>query len=297
MKPITPILTFLLLSSICFGQDFGSEFLKYCLEGDESKQLKILEKWEKADPNNPELFTSYFNYYFSQSRQEFVSLTTDQPDGESLSLQDSTGKTAGFLGSQISYNQETLKKAFDKIEQGIKLYPNRLDMRFGKIYAQGQLEDWENFTDEIVRTIRYSSENKNQWVWTNNEKKKDGKEILLSSLQDYQLSLYNTGDDKLLINMRTIAEEILKYYPNHVASLSNLSITYLLTGEYEKGIEPLLRAEKLDPTDAIVLSNIAQGYKLKGEKEKAIQYYKKAIKHGDEQTAAYSRQQIAELEK
>lgn len=297
MKPILTLLIFSLLSGVCPGQDFKAEFFKYFHEGDSSKQLETLKKWEKADPKNPELFTSYFNYYFSQSKQEFVSLTTSQPEGESLSLQDSTGKTAGFLGSQISYNEQTLKKAFDKIDEGIRIYPNRLDMRFGKIYVQGQLEDWEGFTNEIVKAIRYSSENNNQWSWTNNEKKTNGKDIFLSSLQDYQLSLYNTGDDNLLLNMRTIAEETLKYYPDHVESLSNLSITYLLTGEYDKGIEPLLKAEKIDPTDAIVLSNIAQGYKLKGDKETAIKYYKKTIKYADEETAAYARQQIEELKK
>lgn len=111
------------------------------------------------------------------------------------------------------------------------------------------------------------------------------------------MTLYNTEDDDLLINMRTIAEEILKYYPNHIESLSNISITYLLTGEYDNGIEPLLRAEKLDPTDAIVLSNIAQGYKLKKDKVMAIKYYKRAAEHGDERTAQYAKEQIEQLQK
>jgi tetratricopeptide (TPR) repeat protein len=97
--------------------------------------------------------------------------------------------------------------------------------------------------------------------------------------------------------MRTIAQEILKYYPNHIESLSNLSITYLLTGEYNKGIEPLLKAEKIDPKDAIVLGNIAQGYKLKGDKETEIEYYEKVIKYGDERSIAYAKQQIQELKK
>ena len=47
--------------------------------------------------------------------------------------------------------------------------------------------------------------------------------------------------------MRKIANKVLEIYPNHIESLSNLSITYLLTGEYDKGIEPLLQAEKINP--------------------------------------------------
>lgn len=297
MKQILNLFVVILFTTTAFGQDYKANFDKYYQEGDTTKQLEVLKKWESEDPKNPELFTSYFNYYFLKSRKEALSMSTEEPKGKSLSFQDSTGKTAGYIGSEIYYEPKTFKKAIEKIDQGIKLYPNRLDMRFGKIYVLGQNEDWTKFTDEIVRTIQYSNKNDNQWTWTNNEKKENGKDFFLTSLQDYQLNLYNTGDDDLLVNMRTIALEILEYYPKHIESLSNLSITYLLTGEYDKGIEPLLKAEKIDPEDAIVLGNIAQGYKLKGDKETAIEYYEKVIKYGDERSIAYAKQQIQELKK
>lgn len=297
MKHILNLLVVALFSTTVLGQDFKTDFDKYYQEGDIVKQLEILTSWENQDPKNPELFTSYFNYYFLKSKQEVLSISTEQPKGESLSLQDSTGKTAGFIGSSIYFNPETFNIGIAKIDEGIKLYPNRLDMRFGKIYALGQAKNWQGFTNEIVKTIQYSSENDNQWTWTNNEKKENGKDFFLTSLQDYQLNLYNTGNDDLLVNMRTIAQEILKYYPKHVESLSNLSITYLLTGEYDKGIEPLLKAEKIDPEDVIVLGNIAQGYKLKGDKETAIEYYEKVIRYGNERSIAYAKQQIQELKK
>jgi len=297
MSQLISILTFSILTNFCFAQDFKTDFDKYCQEGDTVKQKEVLTKWENENPKDPELFTSYFNYFFLKSRQEVLSLTTDQPKGESLSFQDSTGQTAGYIGSQRVFNDAILQKGLDKIDEGIKLYPNRLDMRFGKIYALGQTGDWERFTEEIVKTVQYSAKNNNEWTWTNNEKRPDGKDFFLTSLQDYQLNLYNTGDDNLLVNMRTIANEIFKIYPDHIESLSNLSITYLLTGEYDKGIEPLLKAEKLNPKDAIVLANIAQGYKLKGDKKKAIEYYEKTIKYADDRTVQYAKQQIEELKK
>jgi tetratricopeptide (TPR) repeat protein len=131
----------------------------------------------------------------------------------------------------------------------------------------------------------------------NNEKKETGKDFFLSSLQDYQLQLYNTGNDDLLVNMRKIANEILKYYPNHIESLSNLAITYLLTQQYDNAIKPLLKAEKINPKDYIVLSNLAHAYKLKGDKEKTIEYYEKTIEYGDEQAKQYAKQQLKELKK
>tara|TARA_B110000879_G_scaffold168408_1_gene217977 strand:- start:506 stop:1471 length:966 start_codon:yes stop_codon:yes gene_type:complete len=297
MRYIISLLSISLISVSIFGQNYKSDFDKYCQDGDTTKQLETLTKWEVENSKNPELFTSYFNYYFLKSKQEVLSMTTEEPKRESLSLQDSAGKTAGYIGSSIYFNPVTFNKGIDKIDEGIKLYPNRLDMRFGKIYAFGQAKNWQGFTDEIVKTIQYSKTNNNKWIWTNNEKKENGKDFFLSSLQDYQLNLYNTGNDDLLSNMRIIAQEILKFYPNHIESLSNLSITYLLTGEYDKGIEPLLKAEKIDPKDAIVLGNIAQGYKLKGNKSTAIEYYEKVIKYGDERSIVYAKQQIEDLKK
>lgn len=295
MNKTLSILVFSILTNLCFGQDYKTEFDKLCQEGDTTKQIELLTKWESEDPNNPELFTSYFNYYFLKSRQEFISMSKNQPKGESLQLQDSSGQVAGFLGSEIVYNNETLQKGLDKIDQGIKLYPNRLDMRFGKIYALGQTEDWENFTKEIVKTIHYSKKNNNEWTWTFNEKRENGKEFFLSSIQDYQLILYETENDDLLKNMRTVAEEILKIYPDHIESLSNISITYLLTGEYDKGIEALLKAEKIDPKDGIVLGNIAHGYKLKGDIENSIKYYEKMLILDDPKMVDFAKQQIEAL--
>jgi len=299
MKKILGLILAGFIFNFVVAQEYQSDFQKYFQENDTINQLKTLTEWEKSNPKDAELFTSYFNYYFNKSRDEIIIVAAGAPPaGEKyLSLSDSSGNYAGFIGSQINYDESYLKKGLDKITEGIDLYPNRLDMRFGKIYVLGQIKDWNSFTKEIVKTIDYSAENNNQWTWTNNEKQKDGENFFLSSLQDYQVQLYNTGNDDLLLNMREIANTILKHYPSHIESLSNLSVTYLLTGEYDKGIEPLLKAEKINPKDYIVLSNIAQGYKLKGDKKKAIEYYEKTIKYGDEDAKTFARQQIEELKK
>lgn len=297
MKTTFSILALIFIVISGYSQDYKAQFDKYLQDGDTTKQRELLTLWESKDPKNPELFTSYFNYYFFKSREEILTMSTNQHNGTSLELKDSLGKVAGFLGSEIVYNTELMQKALDKIDQGITLYPNRLDMRLGKIYAMSQTNNWESFTNEIIRAIQYSGVNNNQWTWTFNEKREDGKEILLGSIQDYQLNLYETQDNNLLKNMRSIAKEVLKIYPNHIESLSNISITYLLTGEYDKGIEVLMHAEKIVPNDPIVLSNIAHGYKLKGDFSNSIKYYQKMLQLNDPQVVEFAKQQIEELKK
>lgn len=297
MKGVLPIAALLALPSISFGQTFKAQFDEYFQRGDSVKQLEVLHTWQDRESENAELLTSYFNYYLGRARQTLIALTTHEPEGESLALTDSTGKPAGYMGNQVYYDPDLLEQAFSKIDQGIGLYPDRLDMRFGKVTAYRLTGDWKNFTEEIVRAIRYSDTNKNQWTWTNNEHKEDGEEFFLSSIQGYQSYLYETGNDSLLTNMRTIAEETLKYYPNDVEALSDLSITYLLSGAYDEGINALLKAEKINPKDGIILGNIAQGYKLKGDIKRSISYFEKMLKLDDPASVSFATQQIEALKK
>ncbi len=297
MKKLHSIFLIFLFPIIIFSQDFYADFNNACATQDTFEQKLVLENWEKEKPNDPELYTSYFNYYFNKSKNSGIRFSKEKPDTdeEYLEMTDEDGKFTGYMLNEIYYLEEDLEKCFEKIDQGIKLHPNRLDMRFGKIYALGQTENWEPFTNEIISTINQSTKNNNVWTWTLDEKLEDGKEVMLGSIQDYQLQLYNTGNENLLLNMRKISNTILGYYPQHVESLSNLAITYLLLEDYKKALKPLLKAEKIAPTDIIVLSNIAQTYKLLKKKKKSIDYYNKIIKHGGIQEKEFAKNQISLL--
>lgn len=294
MKRFFYILGLLLLHSISFGQNYLSDFKKVLQDGDTIKQFEILQKWEAEDPKNPDLFASYFNYYYHLSKNEMITLTMQKAKGESFELQDSSGQTS-YLGNEVVYKKEVLQKGFDKIDEGILLYPDRLDLRFGKIYVLGLVEDWDNYTAEIIKTVRYSKINNNRWKWINNVEKEDGEKFFLGSMQEYQLTLYETKKDELLIHMRSIADEILKIYPKHVESLTNIAISYILKSDYEKGLEALLKAEKIDPKDGIVLGNIAYLYVLKGDDQKSIEYYEKMLLLEDPEAVEFAKQQILDI--
>ena len=285
-------LFFIGISQILLGQNFQEKFAKYCGEKDTLAQRLLLEEWGKSNPNDPELITSYFNYYFIISKQEFIGFDTEPSNTESLQIMDSTNQVKGYFVDKTYFDKELLNKAFETIDKGINKFPNRLDMRFGKIYVYGKNENWEKFTEEIIKTIDFSNKINNQWTWTNNEPLANPEDFFLGNIQAYINQIYETENDSLLKNMREISEQILKYHPTNVESLSNISITYLLTGKYDLGLTPLLKAETINPKDGIVLGNIAQAYKLKGNKEKAIEYYKKAIEYGDEGTKQFAEQQL-----
>ncbi len=277
------------------AEEFRTEYSSYVKRSDTTKMRVTLSNWEAKYPTDAELFTGYFNYYFLLAKKEVLVLSTEPPTGESLKLLDSSSQTAGFMGSEIYYDSVLVRKGLEKIDQGIALYPNRLDMRFGKIYVLGLLQNYELFTQEIINTVAFSSTNKNEWTWTNNEKKEDGESFLLESMQNYQMQLYNTGRDDLLFNMRQIAEEILKYHPKHLVSLANIGLTYLIVGLYDEALVSMLQAEEINPKDHVVLSNIGYTYTELGNKPKAIEYFEKVLQYGDDDAKEFAKGQLKKL--
>lgn len=292
----TMCLGLLFLSIAAYCQDAYKNFQDAFRAKDTAKQLQILTSWEKSNSNDPELYTSYYNYYFSKSKREVVSINKENDGKESLELKDSLGNTAGYMGSSIMHDAGDLKKAFESIDKGILKFPNRLDMRFGKIYGLGVNEDYEGFTKEIIKTIHQSNKNKNNWIWTLDKPVEDPENFMLDNIQSYVGQLYNTGDDNLLTHIKQIAETVLKYKPKHVESLSNISIFYIINKEYDKSLEYSLKAHQINPTDAIVLSNIAYTYKEKGDKANAVKFYTLVLEHGDENSKQQAQAALDKLQ-
>ncbi len=298
---LTLAIGLLLTAQQAAGQSFKDQFRDLGHKQDAQGQITLLQKWESTNQNDPELYVAYFNYYVQQSGQEIVRLGNEKPVGkEALELQaegESESAATGYMYSDVDYEPTVLKKGFDYIDKGITQFPDRLDMRFGKVYMLGEVGDFANFTEEIIRVIHHGQKIQHKWLWSDQKPLDDGKGVMLGSVQDYIVQLYNTGDDALLENMKRISETVLLYHPNHIESLSNLSIVHMIRSEHDKALEVLLRAEKLAPTDHIVLSNIAQAYKLKGDKKSAIKYYEKTLKHGEGEIKQHAREQIQALKK
>jgi len=290
------IVLFLLvvLAAQSFAQNYKGEFYRLLKEEDTAAQRQLLQHWQQANATDPELFVAYFNYYFQASRQEIIHLSDSGNENSSLAITDSAGAQVGFLSDDFDYDSALLAKAFQYIDKGISTYTTRLDMRFGKIYALGKIGNYQRFTNEIVRTIEVSNKLKSQWTWADNKKVEDPERFFLGNIQEYVVQLYNAGDDQL-DRMRTIAQTVLKYYPKHVESLSNLAITYGLQGNYNKALESLLQAEKIMPRDVIVLNNIATMYERKGDKPNAIKYFELTAKLGDKEARDAAIEKLKEL--
>lgn len=288
------VLTFsLFLVHAVNGQDYRERFAKLFDAKDFKGQYALLQAWEKAAPDDPELYVSFFNHYVFKSRQETFGLTTAQPKGSSASLS-KNGKVVGYLGSNVIFTKEDFDLAISYIDKGIAKFPNRLDMRFGKTYALGQIEAHERVRDEILRTLEYFGGGKNPWAWRDGTPLDKPKDFMLKAIQDYVVGLFNAGDSEAQY-IKPIAEAVLRSWPDHVESLSNLSVVNMLNGKYDEALVSLKKAESIAPNDHIIIGNIAFCYYNKRDKANATAYYERLAKLGDEQAIKGAAAKLAEI--
>jgi tetratricopeptide (TPR) repeat protein len=291
------IISLFLLTGNVYNQTL-QQFFDLVNKKDTIGQQRLLEKWEQSKPNDPDLYVAYFNFYYLKSMKEVITLGQNPKGKDGFQILDTlTKQPVGYMYDGKYFEPSIIIKGFGYIDRGIEKFPTRLDMRFGKVFAFGEMSDYGNFTKEIISAIDYSNVINNKWLWKDNKPLEDPKNYMLGTIQNYQNQLYNTGNDSLLNNMAMISKAILKYYPDHVESLSNLSIVYLIQSKFDDALELLLKAEKINPKDFIILGNIAQTFKRKGDDSNAIKYYELVIKYGDNQAKQNAREQILQIKK
>jgi len=217
-----------------------------------SKAAEVLKAWDLKNSNDPELYIAYFNYYTIMSMDAAPSITTSGLD------------------------QKYSKQALEFITEGITRFPTRFDMRIAKIYMLGELRDYQAYVAEAINNIAYSARINNNWKREEFLMLDKADDMFFDAVLDWQTFLFSK---KLYKEVIRISDEMLKYYPRHIQSMLNISTVYKEQKEYDKSLDILLKANIIEPTNAILLYNIADVYNKKGDKVNAKKYYEQTILH------------------
>ena len=140
-------------SAAAYSQSYKEQFSALLETSDTIAQQELLQKWEKENSNDPELYTCYFNYHVNLSQKEVISIEPEPNTEEYLEIKDSLGQTAGYITGRTIYTNDHVNKALNYINKGISKHPSRLDMRFGKSYLLGEAGDFDSLTNEVVTTL------------------------------------------------------------------------------------------------------------------------------------------------
>jgi tetratricopeptide (TPR) repeat protein len=186
MKRICVLLLCTFLAGLVYAND--KDVYEQLLDQKKYQQLLVhLQAWERKEPTNPEVYMGYFNYYLAIGRKEGVSLDREaKTDATVIQITDpQTGEVVGYINPATTYDPDSISKAVLQLNQGLEYGEDRLDMYFGKIYILNEVLDYQTAGATLIQVLNRSMENDNKWLWKDNEPLKEGKDFLLSNIQDY----------------------------------------------------------------------------------------------------------------
>ena len=280
--------------SIANAQNNWYEKYLSCVNDSDVHALKtMIEQWEQAEPESPDVYAAWYNYYIKLAMTDVVALTTTAPEDnqEALQLMDSTGVVAGYMYGIESYNDSILQIGFQKLDTAIRLFPDRLDLPFGKVAMLFRQKLYSEVMQELRHVLDRSEKNGNKWLWTLNQPLDDGEYILKDSMQDYFIQLFDAGQSDYASQL---VEWMLQLYPTDIIFCSDKASLLAIAKRYSEALPIYLSIYEDNPDDIIVASNIAHIYYTLGDKEATLKYYSKLLQCGDSEIEGLAKQRIKE---
>lgn len=249
------ILSFFLImtwiGTLC-AQSYSDAFDEAFSRDDIAAQREALQLWQREAPEDVNLFIARYNFYANQAMRQ-------NPDRVVAPLADS-----GLVA----------------IEDGIALYPNRLDLRFGKIYFLGELGRWDAFVDEIDRTLDHSIQIDHQWAFPNvPDDMVEG--LIVEGIVDYMVTMFSSiadtshltkADSVMARRIQGLAKRTVQLFPGDFPSTYMLALSHIMLNENDKAYKYLMRAEKIDSSSVNVLQSLVKVCRLLGKTAQAIEY-------------------------
>jgi hypothetical protein len=106
---------------------------------------------------------------------------------------------------------------------GIKRFPDRLDLPFGKVTMLFRQHLYSEAMQELRHVLNRSKKNGNKWLWTLNQPLEDAEDVLKDSMQDFFAQLYDAGQSD---DASQLVEWLLQLYPTDIIFRSNKASIY-----------------------------------------------------------------------
>lgn len=294
MKYTISLIVCLLISNLAFSQDYYSQYIYLFQKQYDAKKIKnLLQEWKQKDANDIKYYIAGFNFYLKESKKEIVRLDTKEGREKNFVIKDSINNTVGYLYSETVHIDSLFSISQNFLNQGIALFPKRLDLRFGKIYTLGETKKYNVFTDEILNVIHLTDTNHFEWLWDGDKALEDPINFFKNAIQDYENTLFNANENS---NLKKIALEMNRLFPDDPIAMSTLGSSYLLEGNNQEALRLFLLAYKINPEDTIVMNNLGETYSRLKDNVNAKKYYSLMIAKGDEETKKYAEAKLKKLE-
>ncbi len=236
--------------------------------GDTAKARKVLITWQLKEPDNPNWYVARFNYQLRMAYRVIVNKTSTTSRGVELQK---NGKDAGSINE--GYEPQLLEAARATLREGIRLAPERLDMRFGLAKTYEMTHDAAREIEVLTSALADRKASGKPWRWIDAKPLPKPEAVFLpENLEEYMLPYWqaNTPEDTEAAGQ--LAELLSRYYPESALGYFNRAVYHGIKREDDKAYGLYKQANSRRPNDWQTLANLTQLAINLGKKAEAQEY-------------------------
>lgn len=261
-------------------KEFYEQFAQQIQSRDSVAAAATISEWEKVSPSSVELLIARVNYcYLKSMGKEAVVTTTEPPKGNTqfFMLRDTLGNVAGYMYSEVQYDEDMFAKCMDTFRQGIEAHPDRVDLRQGQAAIYFERGMYDKACRVLLSMIARSKVNGCRWNVLFEAPLE--KSQYYDSLQDYFAQLVDGECDEETVGK--YVDALTEAYPDYSIFRADKAYVYLMRQDIPSALAEYKAVLEMDPSDMIVVLNIAYLYETMGDVESAKLYYGKVASNSD----------------
>ena len=218
----------------------------------------IINRWEAAAPEDPEVYVARFNYWLSKSAAESVVITRPQKrylgNDPVMTLKDSLGRDVYYF-EDVNYDDEAFGEALKAIDRAIELNPQEISYRFGKITSimDYEKESPDMTAAELSLLIDDYQAGGEGWTYAGGPLTQ---ELFCQGISEYCYRFFRTASPASYEYFLEISEKMNKLYPDEVVFIDNIGSYWQVNGDSRKALRYYRKALKIDPEDYAANNNI-----------------------------------------
>ena len=219
----------------------------------------LLDRWAAAYPDDVQMLTGKFSYWFSKSQTlQLVPKSQQKFLGENptVVLKDSTGANVNYF-QETMYDDELFGEAQKALEKAIQLYPDRLDLRFLKVASLigYEKESPDMALSSLKSLMIYNATQHPKWEYPGVEKVDN--EFFSAALQEYCYLFFRYGTPATYEAFKELSQQMLTYEPKSVLFLDNIGSYWLVARKDNKtAMKYYSKVLKIKADDLTAIKNI-----------------------------------------
>ncbi len=220
----------------------------------------IIDKWEAACPQDPDMYAARFNFFFAKSKGTQVVVKEGAKylgAAPVLSLKDSLGRDVNYFEVPL-FVDSLYADGMRAIDKAVSLRPGELRYRFYKITGlieyEGESPDMA--FQELISLIDGYSSSKGKG-WTLDGSPADD-EVFCQAMGEYCYSFFYIGTPQGYEFFLKVSQRMNKLYPRNTVFIDNIgSYWQVARGNDKKAMKFYKKALKIDPDDYVAKKNIS----------------------------------------